>query len=127
MSATEDEGEERDIAESLMEQWLTFPPSVQAASEGRIVSLSLLLGRAVELARRCRVNLRGIDPSLESVMMVVVLSNVFRKTIEPEPTEDVVEVLAAAAVRIMHLEDRLAEFEDPSPIPLETEEGDATD
>lgn len=109
MDDDEEVEDNRSVAEVMKAEWMEFPPSLQASSEGKTVSLNLLLARAVEFARGWREKLGDTDPSLETVLLIVLLSSTFQEVLEPVPPPEVTEILAAAAVRIMHLEDALQE------------------
>jgi hypothetical protein len=92
----------------LREEWDSFPPALQASSEGKTAGLNLLLSNAAKVARVLRSELgEEVDPSAEASLLIVLCANAFKVAIEPEPSGDICQVLAAAAIRIMDLEDQL--------------------
>jgi hypothetical protein len=100
--------ENSDFVRRLREEWDSFPPALQASSEGKTAGLNLLLTNATKIARVMREELGAeVDPSAEASLLVVLCANAFRVTISPEPSSEICQVLAAAAIRIMALEDDL--------------------
>lgn len=104
---THDDGEPEFVSR-LRNEWESFPPALQAASEGKTAGLNLLVTNAVTIARHLREELGAVDPGAEMSLLIILCASAYQVAIEPPPSRDICEILATAAIRVMDLEDAMA-------------------
>lgn len=89
-------------------EWDEMTMADQSAVEGKPVEFDLLISGTVAEARLIKKVIKGhLDPPREKITLLVMLTEAVTNLLEPEPNPDFASILAAAAVKVMELEDSL--------------------